>query len=117
MIIRGTTPTHRFFIPFPISNISQIEVSYSQCGEIILTKYLNDLEIDSENNLIYVNLSQDDTLAFHFNEKNRDNLILIDIRVLLVNGKAYASDTIKERLRDVLRDGKIMPAIFEEGEK
>lgn len=113
MIVRGTSPTHKFVIPFPISNVAQIEVLYSQDGQVVLKKEFGDLEIDDENNCIYVNLTQADTLAFSFNDSYRKNIVLIQLRVLMESDKAYASNIIKEKVVNVLNDEEIFPVLKE----
>lgn len=106
MIVRGTTPLHTFALPFPIVDISEVFITYMQNDKIIIEKGKEDIEIDVENNTLFVPLSQDDTLAFLVHKRNYiDNIVLIQIRVLMDDGSSCASDIIRERVCDVLKDG------------
>ena len=53
-----------------------------------------------------VHLTQEDTLNFDFFKAAEKNIAVIQIR-LLVDGEAYASFPVKERIFGVLKDGTI----------
>lgn len=53
-----------------------------------------------------IHLTQEDTLAFEFFKAAEKNIAVIQIR-LLVDGEAYASFPVKERVFGVLKDGTI----------
>lgn len=61
-MIRGTTPTHTFIVPFDVSTIDDIRIIYSQNGKVRLKKTMKDCEMSG--NKIEVVLSQEDTLKF-----------------------------------------------------
>lgn len=64
---RATTPTHTFTFPSDVlvSEITNVLITYSQCGKNILEKKLDDLDIDTENNmLILPKLTQEETNLF-----------------------------------------------------
>ena len=86
-MIRGTTPTHIFTLPFDASVVQSMRVIYSQDGTPVITKTLENCTIEAE--AVSVKLSQEDTLAFDYTK-----LVEIQIRVLTPAGDALASDII-----------------------
>lgn len=110
MIHRGTTPRHYFQFPFKQEEINALYISYWQEGAIRVEKTLNDVGFDTENSLIWVDLSQEDTLEFQRYTKldrARDSCVLIQIRIKLVNGQCWMCEPIKERVTDIIKDGII----------
>lgn len=110
MLYRGTTPTHVFSFPFKQEEVDVLYISYFQKGQIKVEKDLSDVTFDPALETIEVDLSQEDTLSFEkyqWLDRARDSLILIQIRVKLLNGECWASEVMKERLGDVLKDGMI----------
>ena len=63
---RATTPTHIFTFPdtVEVSSVTEILISYSQCGKAILEKSFKDLSIDTDKNAFYLDLTQDETDLF-----------------------------------------------------
>lgn len=61
-MIRGTTPTHTFTIPFNVSQIKDLRISYAQGKNIILVKTIEDCILNEKT--IKLALSQEDTLKF-----------------------------------------------------
>ncbi len=64
---RATTPTHTFTFPeeVPVSEVSDVLITYSQCGKTVLEKKLSDLGIDTTNNMFVLpKLTQDETNLF-----------------------------------------------------
>lgn len=63
---RATTPTHTFSLPedVPADSLGKALLTYSQNGKTILEKNLSDLNIDSENNALYYELTQAETNLF-----------------------------------------------------
>lgn len=102
MIIRGTTQEQYFAYPFSTSDIASIRITYSQNKEIIIDKNTEDIILDSLGGIAQVTLSQEETLSFKKPENINEDLILIQVRILLNNGLAYASTIIKERLMDII---------------
>ena len=80
---RGTTPTHKFKLPFDVSSgVKDLRVTYKQDDKIMLDKGLEDCTFDGDNLLVY--LSQEDTL------KLKENVIIkVQIKAL------DASDNIR----------------------
>ena len=86
-MIRGTTPTHTFALPFDSSVISALRIIYAQGGEVIVTKTLEDVTVDG--NDVSVKLTQEDTLSF-----DSEKAVEIQIRILTPSNDAIASNTI-----------------------
>lgn len=87
-MIQGTTPTHRFTIPFDASVISKVRVTYAQQGKVLLTK--DETECSLEGNVIELKLTQEETLLF-----DEFSSVQVQVRVLTVAGDALASDLIR----------------------
>ena len=83
-MIRGTTPTHTFNIPFDVSGIDKVKIIYAQDDEIVLEKLNVDCTL--EGTTIKTTLTQDDTFLF-----DRKKPVEIQIRVLTLGGNALAS--------------------------
>jgi hypothetical protein len=99
-MIRGTTPTLTFTFPFEKDEIKSLSVVFVQCGLIRLEKTLKDVEI--ENNVLTVRLSQEDTLCYWDNHD-----IDIQIRAVTNEGEAFASKIITTTAERILKDGKL----------
>ena len=130
MIVRGTTPYHSFVLPLTSDQIDTLYITYMQNNEVILDKQLGeegvsieDTNFETENahmetliegdvtpapsSKVTVHLTQEETLAFTFYPAARKNIAVIQVRVLGIDGEAYASDPITERIFGVLKDGVI----------
>lgn len=83
-MIRGTTPTHIFRLPFDTSLIDEVRIIYSQNDEQILVKETVDCNLDG--NTISVTLTQEDTFKFDCKK-----CVQIQVRVLTARGEALAS--------------------------
>lgn len=83
-MIRGTTPTHIFNIPFDTSLVDEVKITYAQDDEIVLIKGTSDCVLDT--NTIKVTLSQEDTFLFD-HKKN----VQVQVRLLTKSGEAFAS--------------------------
>ena len=84
-MIRGTTPTHIFQIPFNTSQIKELKILYAQSNEILLEKRMRDCTIDGDT--ITVHLTQEETFLFDC-KKNR---VEIQIRILTTNDELLSS--------------------------
>lgn len=132
MIIRGTTPYHKFILPLSVQDIEVIYVTYSQNDEVILDKTnladefeISDIVEQSEesseetneeeqeeievlpSSQLTLHLTQEDTLKFHFYPAARKNIAVIQIRILKTDGEAIVSMPINERIFGALHDGVI----------
>lgn len=62
-MIIGTTPTHRFNIPFDVANIDEVHILYSQYEEVRIRKVKADCKL--YDTTIEVKLSQEETLLLN----------------------------------------------------
>lgn len=99
-MVRGTTPTLSFELPFEASEATALYITISQRYENIqIEKALEDCSIDGT--IVTVTLTQEETLRLI-----ADKPVLIQVRVVKDN-VAMASDLIKTTVADVLKDGVI----------
>lgn len=83
-MIRGTTPTHTFNIPFEVGMIKECRVLYAQDDVVIVTKSTADCIL--EGTTVKTTLSQQDTFKFDSNK-----CVQIQLRILTTNDVALAS--------------------------
>lgn len=99
-MIRGTTPTVKFTLPFDTSLIQSVYITFSQKGEELFTLVNSDCTFLE--NGITSKLSQRQTLALTHNAP-----VEIQIRVLTTDGNALASNIIRTVTEKILKDGEI----------
>ena len=99
-MIRGTTPTLEFTIPFDTDLLAEVWVTLSQNNEILIDKHLEDCS--REGNLISVKLTQEETL-----ELDCDCITEIQLRVKTREGEALASDIMTVDTHRILKEGVI----------
>lgn len=94
---RATTPTHIFTFPeaVEVASVTEVLISYSQCGKTILEKTLNDLTVNSENNSYSLTLTQQETDLF------APGKALIQVRAK-AGGSTLASQMIWLTIKPVL---------------
>lgn len=90
-MVRGTTPTYTFEIPFDTNLISNLKVNFSQ-EKLLVSKGLRDCNISKST--IEVRLTQEDTLKFSQGE------VEIVIRVLTSGNDAIASEPMHDYVFD-----------------
>ena len=83
-MIRGTTPTHTFKLPFAVSLIAQAQIVYAQENEVLFVKTIEQCELGEDT--LKVTLSQEETFMFNCNK-----LLQIHLRVLTFAGDALAT--------------------------
>ena len=83
-MIRGTTPTHTFTLPFNTDILSDIRVIYAQDDEVLFVKRKEDCILRDD--CILINLTQEDTFMFDSNKK-----VQIQVRVLTAKGEVLSS--------------------------
>lgn len=83
-MIRGTTPTHIFNLPFDVEKISEVRVIYAQRDKPILIKTEKDCTLQDQT--IKVNLTQEDTFKFDHRKE-----VQIQVRVLTTTGDVLTS--------------------------
>lgn len=96
-MIRGTTPTHTFKIPFDTSLIAELRITYKQPTGVELTKCETDCTL-SENS-IAVKLTQEETLQF-----NHKYNVEIQVRILTQGGDVVASKVLTTTVEKCLND-------------
>lgn len=84
-VIRGTTPTHEFELPYTPDFIDDIRVTYGQNKKPVFTKNKNQCIL--EDNKLTIELTQEDTFAFK-PEKN----VYVEIRIKLFNGEVVTTE-------------------------
>ena len=84
-MIRGTTPTHTFKLPFDVSRVKEVMVIYAQNDVEVFHKDIYDCNL--EGNVVSVTLTQEETLSL-----NHHHNVQIQIRVLTTDNTAMASN-------------------------
>jgi hypothetical protein len=100
-MIRGTTPTHTFNLPFDTYLIGKIKISYAQDGNVVLTKEKDDCTL--QGNAVKVRLTQEETLKFNARYK-----VQIQVRVLTTENDSLASKIYERSMEDILEDGVLV---------
>ncbi len=99
-MIRGTTPTLEFEMPFETNIIAEAFVTLSQNDVVVVDKQLQDCTCDT--NKLSVRLTQEETLKLDCKCKTE-----IQVRVRTVEGEALASCIITVNTDRILKDGVI----------
>lgn len=93
---QGTTPTHRFVLPFALDEIEEVEITYCQNGREILKKHMDNCTLEEKT--ISTTLTQEDTFEF------QEGSVEIQIRVKTNDGTTLASDIKKVSCKRCLSD-------------
>lgn len=99
-MIRGTTPTLEFILPFATSILDEAYVTLSQNEQIVLDKKLEDCKCEERK--LSVRLTQEETLKLDCDCKTE-----IQIRARTKEGDAVASHIITVDTNRILKDGVI----------
>lgn len=99
-IWQGSTPIHTFTIPYKRNEVSNAVVSYRQNNKNIFEKSNNEIEIND--NLIIVRLTQKDTLSFA-----DVGDVAMQIKVKLHNGDVIPSNKMYAKLESVFNKEEI----------
>lgn len=99
-MIRGTTPTLEFVIPFDTGQLAEAFVSLSQNEVVIIDKALTECQCNGDK--LIVRLTQEETLKLEC-----DIVTEIQIRARTLEGEAIASQIIKVNTERILKDGVI----------
>lgn len=97
-MIKGTTPTHTFALPFGTEAIKTIEISYAQNDAVVLTKTNDDCTFNG--NDVSVKLTQEDTLSFI-----EGACVEVQVRVLTLGNEVLASNIMRVHCDECLSDG------------
>lgn len=96
-MIRGTTPTHIFKIPFDTGQLKEIRISYAQDDKVIVEKNTSDCILKGDE--ITVTLSQEDTLKF-----SHRKVVEVQLKVLTIDGGVLANNVIRVSAEEVLNE-------------
>lgn len=99
-MIRGTTPTLTFRLPFETAVIDRFYITFSQYNKEVFSLDKSDCTLGSD--YITVKLNQAHTLSLASNCG-----IAIQIRLVTTSGDALASDMIHTDVDGILKDGEI----------
>lgn len=104
-MIRGSTQQLIFNIGINTEEVSQLWLTFSHSNRLnaeIFTKEINDVILSGAT--ITVPLSQEETLAL--NEYNiKEKVVYIQLRVLLEDGQALASNVVEITVNHLLKGG------------
>lgn len=99
-MIRGTTPTISFKLPFDYNLVEEIWLTLEQRGKEVLTKTKEDMVY--EWNIVSTKLTQEETLMFREKEQ-----VKIQARIRTVDGNVFASKIRTITVDEILKDGVI----------
>jgi hypothetical protein len=99
-MIRGTTPTLEFTLPFEVEYLADAYVTLAQEGTVVVEKCMTDCGCTGD--CLTVRLTQEETLKFKCNRS-----VEIQIRAKTKTGDAIASDIITVSAEKILKDGVI----------
>ena len=99
-MIRGTTPTLEFGIPFSVDLIEKASIVLYQRHSIVIEKTLDDCE--AKDQTLIIKLTQLETLKLKEGIKTE-----IQVRIRTHDGTALASDIISVDTYRILKDGEI----------
>ena len=101
-MIRGTTPTIILNLSTSV-DLEQVKEMWVTLKSALKEKTYekSELTIEPSSHTVSVTLSQEDTLEFSAGE------IRIQVRFLLENGRAYATNIKALKLEEILKDGVI----------
>lgn len=98
---RVTTPVHTFKLPVDTSECAFIQVSYTQ-GRNQLLKVDDHGTVDDgvvlDEDCVVISFTQEETKQF------KEGVVSAQVRALLNNGKAYASDKFPVGVKEVNND-------------
>lgn len=101
-IVRGTTPTLKFTVPFSTEEIQAAFVTMKQGGQIVIDKEAGKDGCACNDKEISVTLTQDETLML-----KACQTIEIQIRIKDKDGNAFASQIIKTFAEEIIKEGVI----------
>ena len=99
-MIRGTTPTLEFFLPFDTGVLAEAYITFAQGGEVVLEKTLNDCE--AVKNVLSIKLTQAETLAL-----KAGSFTEIQIKAKTTDGDVIASNIMRESTERILKEDEI----------
>ena len=100
IMVRGTTPELIFTLPFEVSSIQKLWITFSQKNSEIFTLEKEVCTLDGTE--VRVSLTQEQTLQFSSN-----CILEIQMRVLTLDNVALASNIIRTSVQKILKGGVI----------
>ena len=98
---RGTTPTFALSLEgIDYDMLDTVYVTFKQDNRVI-TKTGDDVELDKDNQIINVSLTQSETLSF------RQGYVFIQLRAVTKGGNAVATDIVRINADGILKEGVI----------
>lgn len=85
MLVRGTTPTHKFTLPFDTGIVKTVKVLYAQDDIVVLEK--EGEACNCSGNTVTVKLTQEDTFKFDCNK-----FVQIQVRVITQDDNSLVSE-------------------------
>lgn len=96
IVIRGTTPTHEFVLPYPKEIIKDLRIIYGQNKKALFVKTAEECYFGE--GVVSVKLTQEETFLFNPGKK-----LYIEIRVRLINDEIVSTeDPIILRVLDTM---------------
>ena len=83
-MIRGTTPTHTWVLPFDASLLKEVSITYMQNDEIIVKK--TDEYCKTDGNKLSITLTQEDTLKLEAKVK-----ATVQLKAMTASGTVMAT--------------------------
>ena len=99
-MIRGTTPTIEFTLPFDAELLAAAFLTISQRSTVIIEKQLEEFICNGTE--VKIVLSQEETLKL-----DDINAVEVQVRCRMKDGKVIASKIASERVDRILKDGVI----------
>lgn len=105
-MIRGTTPQLIFNLPFDVSIIKTVWVTFSQFEKELFTVETDDVIMSGKT--ITVDLTQEQTLMLEPETLvKKNNNVEIQLRILTTGGDAIASNIMRTSADRILKEGVI----------
>ena len=101
-MIRGTTPTLCFKIPYTTEQIQLGYITFSRKGKVFLDVPFSDERVLLEDGCVYLTFTQEDTLLF-----NSRTVYSVQLRILLQDNIAVASNILTIPVDSILKNGVI----------
>ena len=101
-MIRGATPTLMFTTPYTADQVTSGYITFTMRGDVVLDIPVSDDSVVISDNAISLTLTQQQTLSFQSKATS-----LVQLRLVLDDGSAVASNIIKITIGDILKDGEI----------
>lgn len=99
---RGTTPSLKLTLntTLDLNELKAVWITI-KCGNTMLTRELQDVEVNAEEKTFYIELTQEETLKF------ASGVVKIQARLLMNDEKAYATNMQEIEINNVLKGGVI----------